>query len=312
MEHRRSQQRQRRPEGELMTFYRPHVHVAGLARISAFSGCVLAAYLATNVLNARAEGRETTMRLARELGSLGNVFGPQTRLRINGNVMFAAGSHVDLPMSAALDRFEESCGKSTARAAGSIEPFSSANACSRAEGNGVGGVLCFLDPRGTPSKGVGLVERARAFMGSGDAMQWGDMRYLSARTNEAGGTDVITVSTEGTFDFSNFMAADRDVPGTDIPGVPRPPGSIRALDLQIDDGQYGLKSYMTAESPEDVMSRYSKVLAGLGWAVVETNVPQVAGTTFVKRAAAITVSVQHEGDRTRVDLLQIGSRGVTD
>jgi hypothetical protein len=246
------------------------------------------------------------------------VLGAETRLRINGSSVLAGGTHVALPLNSTLDRYEEHCGQPSEppqlpapSAAGAAPVPRDSLTFSRATEGGAGAILCFVAPGEKPISDTEFVPRVRSFLASEDLEDLGDARYIFAREAPAGGTDVVTVRMEGSFKLHDFMTRDDDVPGRDVPEIPRPPGSIRILDVEVDGTPYSLKSYKTQESPEVVLSRYDRSLTATGWGVVEIgDVPKATTRAFVKRGVGLIISVDHKEDaETRADLLVMGSRG---
>jgi hypothetical protein len=274
--------------------------------------------LVTASVRAQAEGRRATSELGRGLLELKDILGPQSEIRINGNRMFAGGAHVDLPLAATLDRFAAQCreqgwqltepGPLVARRDEKVS--SDTMMFFRAGDQKEGVVTCLLAPKHVNGSAE-LLKRLRAFAVGGDLGQLGDLRYAFARASAAGGTDVVNVWTEGAFDFKALIPSARDVPGREFRELPRPTGSRRVLDVEFGDAQYALKTYQVPYSVGAALDGCAASLAQRGWH--EVSISKNEGERcFVKDGAALLLSARSEEGATRLNIVQIGSRGLSE
>ena len=299
--------------------------LASCARVAGFITCLIGTGAVAAVVNAQGEARAATVELGRGLLEMRELLGSQTEIRINGNRMYAGGAHVASPLPAVLDRFEQHCrelgwqldqnetesfAKSVQTKLAALGATSLTVSGQRSEDEGV--VVCLLAPPSAHGAKQ-FLERAREFSVTGDLGRVGDIRYVSARKSAAGGTDVVTVWTEGPFNMKTLTDTEHDAPGSDLKGVARPEGSRRIMDVDMANGQYGLKSYRVRALAEPALESYARGLGRSGWREMTTGI--TPGTTlrqsrtFEKDGAALVVSAHAEGDGARVDILQMGSRG---
>jgi DNA primase len=76
-------------------------------------------------------------------------------------------------------------------------------------------LVCIAQPKdggGIP----GLIRRVTEFSLTGDAARLGDMRYVAARKQDNGKTQVIAIWSEGKFDIAAMFPDEGDAPGTDV------------------------------------------------------------------------------------------------
>ena len=298
--------------------------LASWARVTGFAACVLGIGCIAAVVKAQGEARLATVQLGRGLFQLREFLGPQTDILINGNRMFAGGTHVDAPLPVVLDRFEQHCRdlgwqpdrkeaesfpQAVQKKLGALGAASLTLSSHRSADEGV--VACLLAP--PKAHGFGqFLERARAFSVNGNLGEVGDIRYVFARKGAAGGTDVVTVWTEGEFNMNALTESQHDVPGTDLAGAPRPSGSRRILDVEMARGQYGLKSYRAPGMPGPALAGYGRSLMASGWREIATGIDPGQSRTFTKDGAALIVSAHADGDAARIDIMPVGTHGYSD
>jgi len=300
--------------------------LGALARLAAFSGCLLGLGLVAAVVKAQSEGRRASVQLGRGLVEMRELLGAQSELRINGNRMFAGAAHAELAPEAVLDRFEAHCrehgwqfsNEDTAALSRSLKAKAArigatSLTLSRQRAEHEGAVVCLLAPE--HSRGLSeLMTRARRALETGKLSEVGDLRYVFARASAAGGSDVVTVWTEGAFNMKAFTERSQDAPGSDLPELHRPEGSRRVLDASLIDQQYGLKSYTMALAPKEALERFAHGLPReSGWREVDAGLYQAGALsqTFVKGGAALIFSAEEQDGKTRVNILQLRSRGIS-
>ena len=111
------------------------------------------------------------------------------------------------------------------------------------------------------------------------------MRFVFAEEYEAEGrarTHFVAMWTSGSFDLDRMFPAHGDVPGRDVEGLARPPGSRRTLSGWERGEPYSLAVYETREDEADLERFYRGAFAREGWSVLETErAPADAPRTLV-------------------------------
>jgi hypothetical protein len=264
--------------------------------------------------------------IGRELSTLLKDFDRFSVLKINGNSVLAGGSHVEANLDSVLDRFEAHCtefawdaqkefsamatGKSEAKpaqASRAEKPWSLTLARKRSESEGL--VVC-LAPSEKQTGISKFVESARVAFETGELSSVGQIRYLYARKHARSGTNVVAVLTTGDFNMHRFMSVEGDAPGDDLDEVPRPQHSRRIFQAELAGSPYVVRSYTTPTSAAQVLDGYQRSLPVRAWKKIEgyPNATQNS-VTFEKDGAAVLIQAAKEGESTRVDIVQMGSRG---
>jgi hypothetical protein len=166
----------------------------------------------------------------------------------------------------------------------------------------------------TPQLGTdGLVHSVRTFMESGDLSELGDLRYITARRQPSGKTQVVAVWTEGRFLLRSIFPERGDVPGSDMVDVPRPPGSVRSVCATALRRSFGYRLYESDQPAREVLSFYELTLAQRGWASVDgVDEPANASDSlhmraFTKDGRALGIGVDHdEQGTTQISLVDMG------
>jgi hypothetical protein len=123
---------------------------------------------------------------------------------------------------------------------------------------------------------LGLVDGGAAWaarlaaVARGQIGEVGALRYLYYERTPSGGTRFLTMWSDDRFDLTRLAPdGDGDVPGRDVAGVPRYPGSARALfsDERGRDGQ--LVVYTGVDSAFAAAAFYRARLPRLGWRLDE-------------------------------------------
>jgi hypothetical protein len=95
----------------------------------------------------------------------------------------------------------------------------------------------------------------------------GHLRYLYFERTASGGTRYLTVWTDDQFDLTKFLpSGSEDAPGSDIDGVPRPPGSVRVLSADERGRLAQMAVYNGQGSVETASMFYNARMQTLGWA----------------------------------------------
>ncbi len=313
------------------------VRWAGVARVALY--LMLVNFGITYLLMRSAyAGAEKTVRrlgdeLTKELGA--KLIGEPQGVSVNGQLMFLAAKETDLSVKAVLDQFDASC---VAHSGGLREEFekmpgfdlrklslpaemrdpgrigvirsdSDEPSDSEAEAH----LVCIAQPEGT--NGVaGVVAHVNEFLKSGDLSHIGEMRYVKARKLPNGKSQVIAIWTEGAFNIEAMFPDQGDVPGTDTPGIPRPPSSQRRLSAVVPDHPYALRSYDVAEPRADVLAFYDQSLVAAGWeqrpaamGETEPELKPADARVFTRDGRALLVAASEDGPReTGLTIIELG------
>ena len=129
------------------------------------------------------------------------------------------------------------------------------------------GGLVLLDPGTTIDSTKELIARMRNLAETGDLASLGQIRYVQWTAAPSGGTQLFTLTTDSKFPLGRLFAkpGDGDVEGSDVPGVPRPPGGRRILTMEEQGYPLKLRSYSTHGTVEEVRGFYEREMARLGW-----------------------------------------------
>lgn len=264
-------------------------------RVLAFASFVLALSGGLYVHRANSQMGEQLMEvgdLLMEYDRADHQDGTRTVL-LNGQEMhFSSGvSHDD--MHTVLEHFTSVC---DAHDAGLVERFTT---LPRHYGHRSG---AWLDPvyrLESPERGVvaclemgedemslhELGERMDRFAVSHDVHDVGDIRYVLAQPMDGGGTHFVTFWTDGSFDLDQVAARDgHDAGGTDIEGVPRPPGAFRTMSASERGDADCAVQYMGSSMTEwELEHYYEQRLVAEGWTLVPVREErQPTGLRFVE------------------------------
>ncbi len=205
---------------------------------------------------------------------------------VNGQQMhFSSGMTHDDPHTV-LEHFTSVC---DSHDAGLVEQFTSMPAhfghrsgawldpVYRLEGP-QGGVVACLDMGEDEITMRQLSARIDRFNHSHDIHDVGDIRYVMAQPADGGGTHFVTFWTDGSFDLDQVAARDgHDAGGTDLDGVPRPPGSFRTMSASEEGNADCAVQYMGSSMTEwELEHFYEQRLVAEGWTLVpvpEENQP---------------------------------------
>jgi len=129
------------------------------------------------------------------------------------------------------------------------------------------GGLVLLDPGATIDSTPELIGRMRKLAETGDLGSLGQIRYVQWQRGKGGGTQVFTLTTDSKFPLGKLFAkaGDGDVDGSDVPGVPRPPGGRRILTMEEQGFPLKLRSYSTHGTVDELRGFYEREMARLGW-----------------------------------------------
>jgi hypothetical protein len=119
-------------------------------------------------------------------------------------------------------------------------------------------------------------------------------RYVYAQSGDQA-TQVVRFWTEGALDLERLFPDRGDAPGSDAPGLPRPPGARRILSAREVGAAQQLTLYRSrGGEPGELDTWYRARLAGLGWSPLEPVGKQAATgdhVLVVGRAGSIAALV---------------------
>jgi hypothetical protein len=297
----------------------------GLARVATLLGFVWIAAMVAGVSIVHAETDETLLGLGRDLMRYEGARSesPSHALRLNGARIHLASGMSDDPVATVLDEFELRCRAHDGGLAAQVEalyaprgveiPRSLIDGTLR-ESDAARGFVACLDTRASvisPEDAIAALER---FVATHDIAELGDIRYAYAESTEHG-THYVTIASEGALDLDVLFPEVGDVPGNDVPGVPRPVGARRVLAAWEEGAPYGLTLYAGAEGePEAIVDRMRRGLRRDGFTVIENEygdegaaASAIDGTAIVAERAdrMVVVSVARNSEGALVSVMTI-------
>ncbi len=208
--------------------------------------------------------------------------GPRA-LSINGETVHLVSGSSPEPLADVLDAFEAVCLEHDAQFRQQITDLYAANpelprredletfrpSLRRMAGDR--GTIGCLD-LGTERRTAGeLLDAAAEFNRTGDLSVLGNMRYLFAQEADGGRTQYVALWTEGEFHVDHMLPSVGDVPGEDLPTIPRAPDGVRALyAYQVDRDDRFVVYRDSSLSEWELEHFYRTELASNGWDLVET------------------------------------------
>jgi hypothetical protein len=138
----------------------------------------------------------------------------------------------------------------------------------RKEGAARGAVACLA--RDGSEGSAGFLRGVHAMLASGDLAELGKLRYVVVeRSPGATRTHVVAAWTDGPFHLGAlFPKGEKDAPGSDPLGAPRPEGSRRLLTASLEGVPYGVRVYDAASAPAEVLAGYDRAMPGQGWRAI--------------------------------------------
>jgi hypothetical protein len=145
-----------------------------------------------------------------------------------------------------------------------------------------GGVVACLDMGEDDLSLHDIGERVDRFNHTHDIHDIGDIRYVMAREMDHGGTHFVTFWTNGSFDLDEALPRDgHDAAGTDLDGVPRPPGAFRTMSATEHGNPDCAVQYLGSTMTEwELEHYYQEQLVAQGWTLVP--VPESAQSTDLR------------------------------
>lgn len=302
--------------------------VKGLLRAGAYLGCVSLAFGAIRIRQARAEVRDRTVELGRQMARLASATQHDVnRLTINGQTMWLASSLASDSPTAVLDRYQAYCESKASHSVDSwrelakksdpppeSKPFLSTGVM-RAGTATEGTVTCFTK---TESSKPGIGEAMKSFAETGNLGDLGAARYVYTRITERGNTLVLTAWTDDKFNIPSFVGEEgKEAEGADFTDIPRPTNASRVFSVRLEETPFGVNVYRSKQSPSEVAKFYDNELGGMGWLALDAEMekrdnpdgtPQV-GRLYEKDG--IVVSLMSKLDREEGTFTALGLAGVS-
>jgi len=305
-----------------VAFSGTHGRAACVLRVGAYVAIVSAGLALVTLRSVYAEMRESSLHAGRNLWQLREVLGDSTKLSVNGTSFEAGRHYVESDVKTVLDRIEQHCVDAGWRLDREALNHPTVTARGPSRASKWGSLRSEDDGEGVApeaEKGVAsLLQRVSRFQETHDLGALGELRFVYARRAEGRtGSDVLFVLSIGSSEPTS-PGSSGDVPGGDLPGIPRPQGSVRILAAEVAGGQYGLHSYVVSDSPADVLRFYESTLFRLGWSLVPISEASGAPAKGLEPARVVTkdgaallvLTDDADRGRTRVDLVHFGSAGV--
>jgi hypothetical protein len=311
---------------------------AGVARVAAYLALVNLGISYLLMRSAFAGAEKAVQRLGSQLTSQlsSKVLGQPQAVSVNGQLLFLAAKETELSVKGVLDQFDAHC---EAHSGGLREEFEKipgfdqrklalpegmrdpgrigiirSDAGQASDSETEAHLVCIAQPQSGGGL-VGLITRVKEFMATGDASRIGDMRYVAARKQANGKTQVIAIWTEGKFDIEAMFPDQGDAPGTDAPNFPRPPHAVRSFSAVVPNHPYAVRFYDSSEPPAQVLGFYDKALTLAGWTTQPSSMtevgPELHGAdvrAFSRRGRAMLIATHEDGPgQTGVSVIELGT-----
>jgi hypothetical protein len=296
-----------------------------VTRVALLAGLFLLFAILFSADRAVARVKSEMMRVGEHLMAFADP-GTEPRVRdvlVNGQSLRFAVLTTDQPVAAVLDHYERWCMQRDGRFAeqldqaraklpgGDAVDSSLLDATLREGGDDQGFVGCF-DAGGagklTPDDAAARFER---FADTGNLADLGRFYYMFAERG-AERTRLIAAWIDGDFYPARLFPATGDAPGSDVAGIPRPPGGRRLLSARQADAPYGWTIYERAgHEPAAVAAHYRQALPALGWGVtVDREVEPGTWTLAIARDGDTAIlTIVEEGGGTVVSIATAAPEG---
>ncbi len=221
---------------------------AAIAATAIFAG-VHAAHARAAELRAEAELTRMTALLA----PIGSTEAGPRRVNINGGLVAFDSATVNRPVEEVMANVEQDCRSGRASLA-LARP-------TRTEGRDE----ITLTHVESQSASEGAVRASLC------TFEGGRTRYTLAHRVDGASTRIFTIVNESTLPLEAMFPAERDAPGSDMPGVARPEQSRRTLTAIVNDGEHEVRTYETSLPIGETMTRYDHAMLSLGWATTASE-----------------------------------------
>lgn len=253
-------------------------------RLTAFLAFVYVVIVAIVAYQARAQVGDALFGVGEEMlryEGAHRIDAPRTLL-LNGQPIRLATGVTRHPLDRVLDWYESRCEEHDGELGeqlreiteGTPDPSdadtSMFDATLREERDGRGYVAC-LDTGREKLNPSDILARFEKFRVALDVSELGNLRYIYGEENDEG-TFFVAFWTQGSFEISKMFPPTGDVPGRDVPDVPRPPDGRRILSAWEDGHPQSVTMYgESARSPEELQSYYRAEMPEAGFTLLEVD-----------------------------------------
>jgi hypothetical protein len=291
--------------------------VKGLFRAGlyvAFVGCVFGAI---QVRSARAEVRDRTLELGREMFQLAHATTHDVnKISFNGQSIWLGTSMSKDDVKTIMQRYEALCSQNRAQSAdewrslgekadASLDKkFLTTGMLRSGDNDNEGAIVCFT--KTSTSKST-LREAVETFGKTGDLGAFGSLRYAYVKKTDSGRSHVLTAWTDEKFNIASVLPQEGvDSPGNEIPEVPRPPGTVRVVTARLEGTPFGVNTYEGTDGPEKVIAWYDDEMRKQGWQSFDPEIEQnpenvdherpVKVHLYEKGGVVLTIASRPNGD----------------
>lgn len=291
-----------------------------VTRVAAYFAVVSVALGAYTTHEAKASITEQGFVLGRDLAKVAELLDHTYEIKINGQTAYMASVDSSLSMKEILDRYEAMCKDNAGLAAEAWKDIPEQNREIKGSGDyaglvanmGVvrkdapheGMVACIAS--GGKNQAATPMEGFQKFVKTGEVSYVGKLRYVYVTGPSASGRwTVTTIWTEDNFNINQIMLPEGtdDAPGTDSPTVGRPPSAQRVFSASITGAPYGLRTYISTATPENVYAKFDAAMTSDGWMLFTT---EEAPHVYVKDGIETMVSAGRDDGKTVVMISELG------
>jgi hypothetical protein len=306
-------------------------HVKGLFRAGlyvAFVGCVFGAI---QIRTARAEVKDRTLELGREMYQLAHATSHDVnKISFNGQPIWLGTSMSKDSAKTILQRYEALCSQNRAQSAdewqklgekadASMDKKFLSTGMVRSGDDNEGALVCFTK---TSSSKATLREAVETFGKTGDLGAFGSLRYVYVKTTDSGRTHVLTAWTDDRFNIQSMLPQEGvDSPGNELGDVPRPPGTVRVVTARLEGTPYGVNTYEGTDGPDKVIGWYDQEMRKAGWQAFDPEIEinkdnvdrerPVKVHLYEKGGVVLTIASRPNGDDGKTTT-GLGLAGVSD
>jgi hypothetical protein len=288
-------------------------------RVGAYFAVVTAVLGAYATHEAKAAITEEGFILGRDLAKVADLLDHTYEIRINGQTAYMASVDSSLPMKEILDRYQAMCTDNAGLVAqawkdipepqreikgtGNFAGLVANMGVVRKESSHEGMVACIANG---PNQAASPMEGFQKFVKTGEVSYVGKLRYVYITgPSSSGRWTVTTIWTENNFNINQIMMPEGtdDAPGTDSPTCGRPPSAQRVFSASITGAPYGIRTYISTATPENVYAKFDAVMTSDGWMLFTT---EGAPHTYVKDGILTMVSAGLDNGKTVVMINELG------
>ena len=160
-----------------------------------------------------------------------------------------------------------------------------------------GEVACWVRRSQGPKKTI--IERVKSFTQSFDLAEFGSLQFVHAE-RYGNRTLVRMLWSEGALSLPDVFPENKDTPGHDLTGLPRPVGSIRIIAAHVEGAGRHIVGYESHQTPDQLNAFYARELPKLGWKEIDLG-EMPAGEPLLQHA-------YQNGERHALLALSVGDQ----